>query len=118
MTTPEPDPLAVDEELVAQLRATVRASDATKHPDEALAGYLTRAKLDVDRRIGSTIGIDVVIIRSWYVAVGAEMFDRDQAPSPGIPDRFGGDGAVRPQRSTRNPLQVIEREVRLWVPTW
>lgn len=110
--------IAVDEELLDVFRETVRAQDATKYPAEKLTGYLKRAKYDVDRRIGQTIGIEVDLIRGWYIAVAAELFDRDNAPSPSIPDRFGGDGAVTRQRPTRNPLQVVEREIRLWVPTW
>ena len=117
MTTPEPDPLAVDAALLARLREVVRALDTTKHPDASLLGYLELSKLDVDRRVGSAV-VPVPTVRDWYVQVAADRFDRDQAPGSNVPDRWGGDAAVRPQRSTRNPLAVIERQVRQWVPTW
>ncbi|MCD2142344.1 hypothetical protein [Rhodococcus pyridinivorans] len=117
MTTPAPDPLAVDDDLVDRLRKLVRAEDATNHPTAEIVDYLERAKLDVDRRVGGAT-VQAHVVRSWYLAVAAELFDRDKAPSPNIPDRFGGDGAVLRQRATRNPLQVVEREIRLWVPTW
>lgn len=117
MTSPEPVRPPVDDELIGQLRTLVRATDATKVPDEQLAGYLGRAKLGVDTRIGRAVLPDEIVV-GWYLTVAAEMFDREQAPSSNVPDRFGGDAAVRQQRSTRNPLLVIERDVRNWVPTW
>jgi len=117
MTTPEPDPRAVDEALLTRLREVVRALDAVKHPDAAMLGYLEGAKRDVDRRVGSA-SVPPATVRDWYVQVAADRFDRDQAPGSNVPERFGGDAAVRPQRSTRNPLAVIERQVRTWVPTW
>ena len=117
MTTPAPDPLAVDEALLARFREVVRGLDVAKHPDAAMLDYLEGAKLDVDRRVGGAT-VPVRTVRDWYVQVAADRFDRDQAPGSNVPDRWGGDAAVRPQRSTRNPLAVIERQVRQWVPTW
>ncbi|WMM74260.1 hypothetical protein RCF27_08205 [Rhodococcus pyridinivorans] len=107
--------IAVDEDLLTKFRTMVRAKDT----DAAqLTEYLTHAKAAVDRRIGATLGIDLTVVRDWYLRVAADLFDRDQAPASNVPDRFGGDAVVRQQRSTRNPLQVIERELRMWVPTW
>ncbi|WP_432793952.1 hypothetical protein [Rhodococcus ruber] len=118
MTTPEPDPLEITDEMVAMFRGTVGASNVSTHPDAVLREYLEQAKADVDLRIGATIGIELVVVLSWYYRVAAELFDRDKAPATNIPDRFGGDAAVVQQRSPRSPLHVIEREVRMWVPTW
>lgn len=118
MSAPLPDPTAVDSTLIERLRSAVRATDATKYPDADLAEYLQRAKMDVDRRIGATRGLEVTLVRGWYLAVAAELFDRDHTPASHVPERFGGDNAARAPRATRNPLAVIEREVRQWVPTW
>lgn len=107
------DVAALTQELLAEFRALVNAAESTV-PDAQLTTYLEHAKLMVDRFCAGTIGIDAALFHSWYKQVGAELFDRDKGPAATF-DRFDN---VVTQRSTRNPLQVVLREMRLWVPSW
>lgn len=107
------DPADITAALLAEFRTLVNAAESTV-PDPQLITYLEHAKAMVDRFCAGTTGIEVTLLHSWYKQVGAELFDRDKGPAATF-DRF--DNVVQ-QRSTRNPLQVVLREMRLWVPSW
>lgn len=111
MTAPA-DPAALTPELLAQFRGLVNAAESTVD-DTTLQRYLEHAKLLVDRFCAG-VEVDATLLFSWYLQVGAELFDRDKGPAATF-DRF--DNVVQ-QRSTRHPLQVVLREMRLWVPSW
>ncbi|MDQ1202843.1 hypothetical protein [Rhodococcus sp. SORGH_AS_0303] len=55
--------------------------------------------------------IPAVILRKWYLKVGAEIFDSSQGPIS-VNDRFGTPAQVR---SSRDPIHVILREARHYV---
>ncbi|WP_032390738.1 hypothetical protein [Rhodococcoides fascians] len=105
-TSPEDGPVPSLEEF----RTFVNATDS-KH-DEALKRDLAAAvELLDDFCKDAYKPIPPNTMRRWYLKVGAEMFDENNGPSQ-YTDRFEN---VVSARSSRDPMNVVIREVRRFV---
>lgn len=114
MTTPAPVGVAITPGLLAEFRKAVGADGRAEITDDELTGDLTGAKQTVDRYAVGTEGIPDEKYTAWYLRVGTDIFEARRGPVQ-FTDRFGND---QTGRSTRNPLQVVVREMKDWVVSW
>ncbi|NIL76790.1 hypothetical protein [Rhodococcus sp. B10] len=111
MTTPIPThPGAVPS--IEEFRNYVGAGDAPGSNEEALERELAAAVELLDDFCQDPYRpIPDSVMKRWYLKVGAEMFDDQKGPST-YTDRFEN---VVQARSSRDPLNVVMREVRRYV---
>ncbi|WP_143546827.1 hypothetical protein [Rhodococcus sp. 06-235-1A] len=112
MTAPEQDSSTVVYPTVEEFRNFVKAeaSDDAKLKDD-----LDIAIERIDDFCAKPVKpIPPATRKRWYLLVAAEMFDASNGPSTSI-DQFGNS---RQTRSSRDPMHVIIRQVRRYVPAF
>ncbi|MGW9567142.1 hypothetical protein [Prescottella equi] len=112
MTAPAPARPEITDELVEQFREHVGGGDTVTA--DALRGDLVEAKTLVDNFAQGATAIPAHMFVRWYIAVGAEIFDRRKGPSQFV----GQFDTVVAARTTRNPLRVVLAEMRQFIPGW
>lgn len=109
MTTPTTPPVDAVPSL-EEFRTFVNAKEGTR--TEALTRDLAAAVELLDDFCSDPYKpIPPATMRRWYLKVGAEMFDENNGPSQ-YTDRFEN---VVSARSSRDPMNVVIREVRRYV---
>ncbi|WP_143546221.1 hypothetical protein [Rhodococcoides fascians] len=112
MTAPEQDSSTVVYPTVEEFREFVKA-DASE--DGKLKDDLDIAIETIDDFCAKPVKpIPPATRKRWYLLVAAEMFDASNGPSTSI-DPFGN---ARQTRSSRDPMHVIIRQVRRYVPAF
>jgi hypothetical protein len=115
MTAPAPVGVDITPALIEKFRKAVGADGREADiPDDELTEDLTNAKITVDHFAVGTEGIPNEKYTAWYLRVGTEIFEARRGPVQ-FTDRFGND---QTGRSTRNPLQVVVKEMKDWVVSW
>ncbi|WP_037190398.1 hypothetical protein [Rhodococcoides fascians] len=112
MTAPEQDSPAVEHPTVEEFRTFVHAGEAD---DEQLTADLAIAIETIDEFCANPVRpIPPATRKRWYLLVAAELWDVSKGPSTSI-DPFGNS---RQTRSSRDPMHVIIRQVRRYVPAF
>lgn len=112
MTAPEQDSSTVEHPTVEEFRNFVQA-DASD--DENLTADLAIAIETIDEFCAEPVKpIPPATRKRWYLLVAAELWDVSKGPSTSV-DPFGNS---RQTRSSRDPMHVIIRQVRRYVPAF